>query len=119
VKSDGKPAPKVRVMQIDTAKTLVIMNVVFLHTVVCIGAGWGGYNSTPFINAYNYSIEPIILPSMAWSSGFVAKLVVSAKDTRENVKLLCGFFIWQASERPLVNSTISPSHFSYNHIDVR
>jgi len=98
VSLEVKPAvpKKTRINQIDTLKTVVVMNVVFLHTVVCTGTGWGEYNSGGWINAYNYSVEPILMPCMAASSGFVYKPIVTAAGTRENCKLLMGFFVWQA-----------------------
>jgi uncharacterized membrane protein YcfT len=89
---------KVRINQIDTMKTIVIINVVFLHSFMCRG---GHFNNRKFMSAYNFIVEPVIMPAMAWASGFVYSAVATSGRTRANLQLLAGYFIWQVSGRIL------------------
>eukprot|EP00959_Pyramimonas_sp_CCMP1952_P024540 515434-Pyramimonas_sp.AAC.1 len=70
---------KVRIYQIDTMKTIVIFNVVFLHAFMCRN---GEFNNRKFMSAYNFAVEPVIMPVMAWSSGFVYTPVATSARTR-------------------------------------
>ena len=65
-------------------KTVVIINVVFLHAYMCRE---GMFNNRKFMSAYNFSVEPIIMPAMAWSSGFVYTPVATSARTRANASV--------------------------------